>query len=104
MKILLRMTLIFCVCLSMISCAGKPTPYQQSDGLGDGYRNYPLGGGAYRVEFWANINTDPETIEAYLMRRSTELCKEKGYPSFKLINEQPQVDEHTRQINIQCKN
>lgn len=100
----IRIPIVLLFCFILISCAGKPTPYQPSDGLGEGYRNFPLGGGAYRVEFWANMDTDPDTLKGYLMRRSGELCKENGYSDFKVINVQPQLDEHNRHINIQCVN
>jgi hypothetical protein len=63
------------------SCA---TPYQPMGALG-GYQEEQLAPNIYRVAFFGNGYTNPQTASEYLIHRCAELTEQKGYRYFGIL-------------------
>jgi hypothetical protein len=68
------------MCL-LSSCA---TPYQPMGALG-GYQEEQLAPDIYRVAFYGNGYTNPQTASEYLIHRCAELTEQKGYRYFGIL-------------------
>jgi hypothetical protein len=67
--------------LLLAACAGKPTPYQQTQG-GYGYSEQRIEENRYRVSFAGNSATSRQTVEDYLLYRAAELTVQNGHDWF----------------------
>lgn len=83
-----------CGMLLLIACATPPTPYQQQDREGQGYREQRIEANRYRVSFSGNSFTPRETVENYLLYRAAELTLLNGFDWFFLSGKE--VEAHTR--------
>jgi hypothetical protein len=63
------------------SCA---TPYQPMGALG-GYQEEQLAPNIYRVAFFGNGYTNPQTASEYLIHRCAQLTEQKGYRYFGIL-------------------
>jgi hypothetical protein len=71
----------FGVCLLIASCA---TPYQPMGALG-GYQEEQLAPDIYRVAFFGNGYTNPQTAADYVIHRCAELTEQRGYRYFGIL-------------------
>jgi hypothetical protein len=71
--------------LLLAACAGKPTPYQQTQG-GYGYSEQRIEDNRYRVSFAGNAATNRQTVEDYLLYRAAELTVQNGHDWFEVAD------------------
>lgn len=71
---------------AILTACATITPYQPASepGAFDGYSQTMLENDRARVTFGGNSLTDRETVENYLLFRSAELAKERGFDYFTL--------------------
>jgi hypothetical protein len=65
----------------LVGCA---TPYQPMGALG-GYQEEQLAPDIYRVAFFGNGYTAPQTAAEYVIHRCAELTEQKGYRYFGIL-------------------
>jgi hypothetical protein len=82
------------VALLLAGCAAAPTPYQQQNQEGQGYREQRIEANRFRVSFSGNTFTSRETVENYLIYRAAELTIANGYDWFVLAGKE--TEAHTR--------
>ena len=84
--------------LIMLSACATTTPYQQASKAGafDGYSETLIENDRARVSFGGNSLTDLETVENYLIYRTAEFTKERGYDYFTLIDSDLETDIRLR--------
>ena len=84
--------------LIVLSACATTTPYQQATkpGAFDGYSQTLIENDRARVSFGGNSLTELETVENYLIYRTAELTKERGYDYFTLIDSDLEVDTRLR--------
>lgn len=84
--------------LIMLSACATTTPYQEASKLGafDGYSQTLIESDRARVSFGGNSLTELETVENYLIYRTAELTKERGYDYYTLIDSDLEVDTRLR--------
>jgi len=84
--------------LIILSACATTTPYQQASKVGafDGYSQTLIENDRARVSFAGNSLTALETVENYLIYRTAELTKERGYDYFVLIDSDLEVDTRLR--------
>ena len=80
--------------LVLAGCAATPTPYQQQNREGEGYREQRIEDNRFRVSFSGNTFTSRETVENYLIYRAAELTLANGYDWFVLSGKE--TEAHTR--------
>jgi hypothetical protein len=81
MKMLCRFVAAFASLAILSSCA---TPYQPMGALG-GYQEEQLASDIYRVAFFGNGYTNPETAAEYVIHRCAELTEQRGYRYFGIL-------------------
>lgn len=69
--------------LAVSGCAS--TPYQPM-GFRGGYQDESLGDGTYLVTVQVNAYTDASTAYRYFHRRSADLCRERGFSSYVVLD------------------
>ena len=85
-----RISLVILLSFLLGSGAGCATSYQQLDKNGYGYNDYQeLSTNKFRIDFTANCYTSPATIERYEFQRARELCDERSFSRYRLIDEMP---------------
>ena len=78
----IRSTLVaFGLIVILSNCA---TPYQQMGALG-GYQEEQLAPDIYRVAFFGNGYTNPQTAAEYVIHRCAELTEQRGYCYFGIL-------------------
>ncbi|MFC1565671.1 hypothetical protein ACFL4B_01850 [Candidatus Neomarinimicrobiota bacterium] len=87
----LKLFILFLIVIFLANCS---TPYQPKGALG-GYSEEKILDNLYRVEFEGNQHSKLEKIQNYLMYRSAELTKEKGFDYFVIVSEERHFDEHS---------
>jgi hypothetical protein len=76
---------LWLVCALLVACAG-PTPYQRLI-EGRGYHEEQLDASRFRVSFFGNARTSPETIENYVLFRAAELTLESKGDYFIVLDQ-----------------
>lgn len=84
--------------LLILSACASTTPYQEATkpGAFDGYSQTLIENDRARVSFGGNSLTELETVENYLIYRTAELTKERGYDYYTLIDSDLEVDTRLR--------
>ena len=84
--------------LMILSACASTTPYQEASKLGafDGYSQTLIEDDRARVSFGGNSLTELETVENYLIYRTAELTKERGYDYFTLIDSDLETNTRLR--------
>lgn len=75
-------------CIVIAGCS-LATPYQRFDGSltsFGGYYDKQVSESEFEVAFYGNQFTPKETGSEYLIRRSLEVCREKGFRDFVVVN------------------
>lgn len=75
-------------CIAMAGCS-LATPYQRHDGSlmsFGGYYDEQVAENEYHVAFYGNQYTPQETGKEYAVRRCLEICREKGFRDFVVVN------------------
>lgn len=74
------------VLAGIVVALGCATPYQPM-GFSGGYKEELLYQDVYFVEFHGNANTARSTVTKYVYQRANELCREKGFDDFVVLDE-----------------
>lgn len=84
--------------LLLFTACASTTPYQQASSVGafDGYSQTLIEDDRARVSFGGNSLTELETVENYMIYRTAELAKERGFDHFTLIDSDLEVDTRLR--------
>jgi hypothetical protein len=80
--------------LALSACA-TATPYQPAkpgSSYGNGYSDYRVEDGRWRVSFAGNSVTSRETVEKYLLYRAAELTVQQGYDWFDTVHRNTERD------------
>ncbi|MCB0422228.1 MAG: hypothetical protein KDD61_14620 [Bdellovibrionales bacterium] len=80
-----------------ILIAGCATSYQK-EGLSGGYSDIEVGKNKFLVTFSGNGYTGRSRVQQFAFQRAKELCVEKGFKSFELVNRDDQTS-HTPNSN-----
>jgi hypothetical protein len=75
-------TLIVIALAGLLAACSTPTPYQPRTGSQGGYTDERLGPTRYRITFSGNSVTGRETVENYLLLRSSQVTLQAGYRFF----------------------
>lgn len=84
------------VSAAVLAACATATPYQEASkpGAYDGFSQTLIENDRARVSFGGNSLTDRDTVENYLIYRSAEIAKERGFDHFTL--QERDVEEKTR--------
>lgn len=82
--------------MALLAACATTTPYQEASKPGgyDGYSQTMIENDRARVTFGGNALTDRDTVENYLLYRSAELAKERGYDHFTLGERDTETKTH----------
>ena len=80
---LVRITMLLVVSATVGACK---TPYQPN-GVRGGYKESHLHDDVYYVAFGGNAWIDRGTVIQYFHRRAKELCTEKGFANYRVLNQ-----------------
>ena len=67
-----------------VACASTATPYQPMARNG-GYANTAFDSGSFAVTVRVNEHTTPDSADAFVRRRATEVCAEHRFSRFSLL-------------------
>lgn len=82
----------FILFLTVLVLAGCATSYQPNGFIGNGgFDDTQLSPNYYRVTFKGNERTSKERAKDFALLRASELMKQKGCPSFKVVKENNEV-------------
>ena len=83
--------------LALAACAST-TPFQPASAPGafDGYSQTMLESDRARVTFGGNSLTERETVENYLLFRTAQVAKEKGFDHFTLVERDTEANTRLR--------
>lgn len=94
-----KILLILCIVIYCLACA---TPYKQAKKInGKGYFDSMLQEYVYDIVFNANSETSLKTTKDYALLRAAEVCLEKGYKTFSIINTENNSKTDTEVLNGQ---
>lgn len=82
----------------LTSCA---TPYQP-EGLRGGYSDVSVGSNKYLVSFRGNGYTGPTTVYQYALQRAKELCNEKGFTDFQILDKESVSQDYQYNGGTSC--
>tara|TARA_B100000795_G_C22551071_1_gene342529 strand:- start:194 stop:667 length:474 start_codon:yes stop_codon:yes gene_type:complete len=82
------------ILLAVVSIGGCATEYQKS-GFSGGFSEVQLAENRFRVSFMGNGFIGAEKVRNYALLRSAELCLEKGYKYFVIIDENNSIKNST---------
>jgi hypothetical protein len=86
------------VAVAVLSGCATPTPYKPSgEDSRTGYNEQRLGPNRYRVWFSGNSATPRETVENYLLYRSSELALQNGFTHFVFASQDTEVKTYYRE-------
>lgn len=97
MKLILILAATF---VGFFSC-GCATGYHAS-GLGGGYTDQEVGKNKYLISFRGNGYTSIDTVRTYAFKRAKEVCVEKGFDGFELIDKNNSTDHTRTPSNYSC--
>ncbi len=76
--------LLFIITLAVAGCT---TPYQPFEFFGTGgYTDEKISDDSYRVTFYGNRVTSPETVHKFLFYRTAEITLENGFDYFRVVS------------------
>jgi len=84
----------------LIALSACASGYKPRGSSGNGYTETQMGDNVYMISFYGNGWTSSADARTYNARRAGELCAEKGFRTFKLIN----AAEDNSDITISCVN
>ncbi|MCS5588595.1 MAG: hypothetical protein NZ824_01360 [Candidatus Thioglobus sp.] len=80
--------------LSIFLLQGCATTYQKQ-GFSGGFKETQLAEDRFRVSFRGNAFISKDKVIDYALRRSAEVCVEKGFPYFAIIDSNSEITNHT---------
>lgn len=72
---------------AVLATAGCATPYQ-SKGAAGGFSDFRITTDVFSVSFRGNTSTTEDTVEAFLLRRASELTLRHGFRHFVILREE----------------
>ena len=76
------------VVLTLAGCSGlKYKPYGKGMPYQVGYHDFELKEGVYKVSYTGPTNSSTQQAMKFMYKRARTLCKQKGYKSFEVSNE-----------------
>lgn len=73
--------------LAILTLSACATDYQPRGGTSYGYSHVPMGKNTYLVTFDGNFLTDLRTAQGHASRHASELCEDKGFNNFEIVNQ-----------------
>lgn len=89
---------LFGLIITSLLLGACATVYKPAELNGSGYRDTKMSDNTYMVRFLGNQRSSKEQVYQYALRRSAELCKEKGFPYFKIIKTSSFIREDSRDV------
>lgn len=89
----LKLALASCIALGTLAACTTATPYGPATPYQYGFSETQIETNRYSVSFAGNSLTDLKTVETYLLYRSAELTRSRGYDYFIVVDRK--VDEET---------
>ena len=86
-----------------LAACETPTPYQAlsaANATSGGYSEQKISSDRFRVSFQGNSLTERETVERYLLFRSSELTLQEGYDWFELVDRNTERQARTQDVPV----